>query len=529
MICKYSIVLGLLLLITSSVSLAQQRVVRPLETTVRQALVIGNSNYVHAGILRNPANDARAIGKTLSQLGFKVTTLIDASERQMDQAIRKFGRQLRGNNGVGLFYYAGHGMQIDGENYLLPTDINPSNETDISYDAMPVGKLLGQMKDAGNGMNIVILDACRNNPFARSFRSSSRGLAQVIAPTGSFISYATAPGDVAADGEGNNGLFTEKLLQHMTTPGLRLEEVFKRVRADVQLDSNNKQVPWDSSSVTGEFFFLEPKNKEEEILRKREEEIRRKEEEILRKREEEIRRKEEEILRKREENTQKDTPSEDSLLIIPAETNEKNNSPQYQNLESKNSLKSDSSKLKIMGGYASGSLSLEKDSSAYEEELDVTSLVLSGRYFINENIGLEFATAGGSVRGLKISDSSEDYKEKADGTQNTTLLGVSYNWGGDENSILGNWWTVFAGLGAGSSTAKYTIENSEEELTVAFQGFALILGFDYRTESNWLFGLSFYQVSGGPTGSRVQQLESNADEMTARTFLGVGMVGYQFN
>jgi len=265
MIRKHVIFFVLLLLLIVPATWAQERAIRPVETNIRQALVIGNANYAHAGVLRNPANDARAIGKTLSQLGFQVTTLTDADERQMDQAIRKFGRQLRGNNGVGLFYYAGHGMQIDGENYLLPTDINPSNETDVSYDAVPVGKLLGQMKDAGNGMNVVILDACRNNPFARSFRSSSNGLAQVVAPTGSFISYATAPGDVAADGEGDNGLFTEKLLQHMTTPGLRLEEVFKRVRADVQQDSNNKQVPWDSSSVTGDFFFA-PKGGETPVV-----------------------------------------------------------------------------------------------------------------------------------------------------------------------------------------------------------------------------------------------------------------------
>ncbi|MDA0857581.1 MAG: pentapeptide repeat-containing protein [Proteobacteria bacterium] len=256
MIRKHSIFFVLLLLLIMPTSWAQERAIRPVETNVRQALVIGNSKYTHTGPLRNPANDAEAISSTLKQLGFNVMTLTDADQRQMDQAIRKFGADLRGSNGVGLFYFAGHGMQIEGENYLLPTDINPSNEFDVTYDAVPVGKLLGQMEAAGNGMNVVILDACRNNPFARSFRSSSRGLAQVIAPTGSFISYATAPGDVAADGEGDNGLFTEKLLQHMITPGLRLEEVFKRVRADVQQDSSNKQVPWDSSSVTGDFFFV---------------------------------------------------------------------------------------------------------------------------------------------------------------------------------------------------------------------------------------------------------------------------------
>ena len=208
----------LTVLLLIPVTWAQERAIKPVKATaIKQALVIGNANYAYAGRLRNPVNDARAIGSTLEELGFQVTMVTDASQRKMDQAIRSFGKELKDNNGVGLFYYAGHGMQIEGENYLLPTDINPSNEFDVTYDAVPVGKLLGQMEVADNGMNVVILDACRNNPFARSFRSNSRGLAQVIAPTGTFISYATAPGSVAADGEGENGLFTAKLLKHMTT------------------------------------------------------------------------------------------------------------------------------------------------------------------------------------------------------------------------------------------------------------------------------------------------------------------------
>ena len=176
--------------------------------------------------------------------------------RQMEQAINDFGNNLRRKKGVGLFYYAGHGVQVRGENYLLPIDIIPQTAADVRYDAVPVGKLLGQMEEADNNMNLVILDACRNNPFPQSFRSANQGLAQVNAPTGSFISYATAPGQVAADGEGANGLFTSSLLKHMVVPNLKLEEVFKRVRADVQQDSSNKQVPWDSSSVTGDFFFV---------------------------------------------------------------------------------------------------------------------------------------------------------------------------------------------------------------------------------------------------------------------------------
>ena len=249
----------LLFLLLTVPALANERGVArtefaPEPNVKRLALVIGNADYAQAGSLRNPVNDAVLMERTLQSLGFSVTALRNAEQREMERAIGEFGRRLRGG-GIGLFYYAGHGMQVDGENYLLPVDANPMSESDLRYEAVPVGKLLNQMADAGNGMNLVILDACRNNPFARSFRSVSKGLAQVTAPTGTFISYATAPGSVAADGEGGNGLYTERLAAHMVTPGLSLENVFKRVRGDVMQASAGKQVPWDSSSVTGDFYF----------------------------------------------------------------------------------------------------------------------------------------------------------------------------------------------------------------------------------------------------------------------------------
>ncbi|HIA56063.1 MAG TPA: caspase family protein [Candidatus Lambdaproteobacteria bacterium] len=201
------------LILYCNLAFAQERSVRKKSeqtaaTETRLALIIGNSDYLQTARLRNPVNDARSISKTLRDLGFSVTTLENADKRGMDSAIRKFGKTLRKEGGVGLFYYASHGMQIRGENYLLPVDINPSTETDVSYDAVPLGKLLGQMKMADNGMNVVILDACRNNPFARSFRSNSSGLAQVIAPSGTFIAYATAPGSLASDRTGSNDLYT---------------------------------------------------------------------------------------------------------------------------------------------------------------------------------------------------------------------------------------------------------------------------------------------------------------------------------
>ena len=248
---------------------SQKRAIRPVTSEAtsnkRQAFVIGNSEYQYAGRLRNPVNDARAIGSTLQQLGFEVTTLTNASQRQMERSIKQFGRQLRDSKGVGLFYYAGHGMQFDGENYLLPTDIDPSTEEDVRYDAVPVGKLLAQMRAADNKMNVVILDACRNNPFSRSFRTFNPGLAQVNAAAGTFISFATAPGQVAADGSGNNGLFTSKLLQHLKTPGIRIEEVFKRTTVDVYEASNKRQAPWVQYSVIGDFFFV-PKGKNPQVF-----------------------------------------------------------------------------------------------------------------------------------------------------------------------------------------------------------------------------------------------------------------------
>ena len=248
---------------------SQKRAIRPVTSEAtsnkRQAFVIGNSEYQYAGRLRNPVNDARAIGSTLQQLGFEVTTLTNASQRQMERSIKQFGRQLRDSKGVGLFYYAGHGMQFDGENYLLPTDIDPSTEEDVRYDAVPVGKLLAQMRAADNKMNVVILDACRNNPFARSFRTFNPGLVQVNAAAGTFISFATAPGQVAADGSGNNGLFTSKLLQHLKTPGIRIEEVFKRTTVDVYEASNKRQAPWVQYSVIGDFFFV-PKGKNPQVF-----------------------------------------------------------------------------------------------------------------------------------------------------------------------------------------------------------------------------------------------------------------------
>ncbi|MBI3574488.1 MAG: caspase family protein [Gammaproteobacteria bacterium] len=222
-------------------------------TERRLALVIGNGAY-DVSPLRNPVNDARATASALRQSGFQVTERLNLTQAQMRDAIRAFGDQLH-QGGVGLFYYAGHGMQVKGRNYLIPVRADIRREDEVADQAVSADVVLQKMESAKNRLNIVILDACRNNPFARSFRSSGQGLAQMDAPSGTLLAYATAPGSVAADGSGNNGLYTQHLLASIRQPGLRIEDVFKRVRVNVKRDSKGLQVPWENTSLEGDFFF----------------------------------------------------------------------------------------------------------------------------------------------------------------------------------------------------------------------------------------------------------------------------------
>jgi uncharacterized caspase-like protein len=229
-----------------------------LATGRRIALVVGNARYKTAPLI-NPVNDARAISAALKKMNFQVILLENATISQMYSASREFGDSLRKGD-VGLFFYAGHGIQIRGRNYLIPIDANIKREDEVSFNSFDAGQLLEKMETAHSNVNIVILDACRNNPFARSFRSSSQGLAQMDAPVGTYLSFATAPAKVASDGKKGNGLYTQHLLKAMRTPGLKIEEVFKRVRVNVMNDSNGLQIPWDNSSLTGDFYFIPPEN-----------------------------------------------------------------------------------------------------------------------------------------------------------------------------------------------------------------------------------------------------------------------------
>ena len=217
----------------------------------RLALVIGNSAYRDAA-LKNPVNDARALGAKLRSLGFDVMIGENLGQRDMTRLIARFGERLAGND-VGMFFFAGHGIQIKGKNYLIPVDAQIGSENSVRAEAVDVDAVLDQL--SASPLNLVVLDACRNNPFERRFRSVGGGLAQMEAPKGTLIAYATAPGKVASDGEGVNSTYTTALLKVLGESGLPVESVFKRVRGEVTRMTGDAQVPWEASSLTGDFFF----------------------------------------------------------------------------------------------------------------------------------------------------------------------------------------------------------------------------------------------------------------------------------
>ncbi|MBL6445778.1 caspase family protein [Fulvivirga sp. 29W222] len=222
----------------------------------RLALVIGNADYQNANKLLNPVNDARSMKKALTSLGFEVMQYENLTQREMKQVIDEFGRKLESYE-VGLFYFAGHGIQASGNNYLIPVETNLTNEQQIEYDCVRADRVLGLMEYAKSKVNIVILDACRNNPFKRSWSRSAQGegLAFMNAPSGSLIAYATAPGKTASDGSGSNGLYTEALLKNLATPDLTILQVFQNVRKNVVDQSDQRQIPWESTSLIGDFYF----------------------------------------------------------------------------------------------------------------------------------------------------------------------------------------------------------------------------------------------------------------------------------
>jgi len=221
---------------------------------IKKALCIGNAAYPEEA-LANPTNDAHDVAGQLQTLGFECIVLTDATITDMQKALKRFSEYLIGAE-VGLFFFAGHGMQIDGDNYLAAVDTDFEKELDAKYSSLPLNKVIDTLERGENPTSIIMLDACRNNPYERRWRGvGSRGLAPVYAPKGTIIAYATSPGQVASDGQGSNGAFTAALLKHLTHQYVLIEDLFKRVRNTLSAATSGKQISWEHTCLMGDFFF----------------------------------------------------------------------------------------------------------------------------------------------------------------------------------------------------------------------------------------------------------------------------------
>ncbi len=221
---------------------------------IKRALCIGNAQYPDSP-LKNPTNDSNDLAVKLEALGFEVTLCTDVNHRAMDESLTQFSLDLK-ESSVGLFFFAGHGMQIDGVNYLTATDTDFSTEINAKFSSLSLNKVIEVLEKGVNATSIIILDACRNNPYERQWRGSdSWGLAPVYAPKGTIIAYATSPGQTASDGSGRNGAFTSALLSHISHQRLTIEDLFKRVRNTLSLSTAGKQTSWEHTSLMGDFYF----------------------------------------------------------------------------------------------------------------------------------------------------------------------------------------------------------------------------------------------------------------------------------
>jgi len=238
--------------------LAQGRAPALLRAT-KQALVIGNSSYKRAP-LKNPGNDAKGIAEALKAIGFDVALGMDLGQEAMSDLIQAHVERLAKEKAVGLFYFAGHGTQLAWRNYIVPLDAEIASVEAIKERCIDINTLIAGIRKAGNPMNVIILDACRDNPFGSQVQLEQKGLSQLDAPPGTFLAYATAPGNTAIDGEGANGLYTEHLLREIRVPEAKIEDVFKRVRLGVRRGSNGMQIPWESTSLEEDFWFVPPKD-----------------------------------------------------------------------------------------------------------------------------------------------------------------------------------------------------------------------------------------------------------------------------
>ena len=490
----------------------QERAVKKIENRNfnKFALVIGNSNYRFTGSLKNPINDAEGMKKILEKIGFNVDLVVDASQKEIESSIQKLGRNLYSRNSTGLFYYAGHGIQFEGENYLIPVEANPATPADLRYDAVPLGRLLNQFSISNNHTNIIILDACRNNPFPSTRNLGTRGLAQVKATQGTFISYATSPGEVAIDGSGNNSVFTASLLDKIQEPNLKIEELFKLIRQDVILQTNRAQIPWEASSLTNDFYFVQGSEKIDELDNK----IKDKERELS-------------VLQKEQTKIEKELQIQ-SQQLEKEKTNKKKSVAIEKNTDSNLSIET-KNKIRIHGGYHSNTIKLKiKGDKEKSEEINGAGLSISLKYFFGNNVSLDFITGASNVSSFIITTENEVKEETVgEGRSSFNFLSANYNWGGYSDSLFGEYWLLYVGIGYGASHMSFYSRSTKNNYEIYNRSPGATFGFDYRFAQNWAVGLTAYSMGSNPSGPRVEELKNNNETIEASSIAFNLYVGYQ--
>ena len=480
---KFPFVLSCLILYCPSVWSFGERALKPYSPEIKKvALVVGNSNYGIIESLDNPINDALAMRNSLASIGFDVHVRLDGTREEIVRDLDRFGDRISSKNTIGLFFYAGHGVQIKGQNFLVPVDATLEAESLPNREFVPLSILLRQLGKADNYANIVILDACRNNPYTQAGKIS-KGLAEMNYSTGSdlLVAYATGPGEVAFDGDGSNSDFTRSLQLRIKEPESKIEDVFKQVVNDVKLSTKNKQQPWITFSLTKDLCLVS-------------------------------------------------CPIENESGTISISTS------------SSGSLSEDETRFRFFVDYARSELVLKKESpterdrygrrETYKESYRGTGGGIFIQYFLNSDFSIIYKDMSTDLEPVSFTSYTGGTRElKGEGTIDFRSFTMAYNWGGVRDSWIGEWWIWYLGLGYGYTSVNleaWTGQNYTNSSVTHLSGQG-ILGFDYRTESDWVIGFSIVSSSdGSPSGNRVQQLEEQGYSVSVSSSLTALSLGYQF-
>ena len=488
----------------SQISLGQERAIRPHNPfTKKVALVIGNANYSWIEALNNPGNDAIAMKQSLEKIGFDVQLRLDGTKDEIVRDLNKFGDRITDKNTIGLFFYAGHGVQIENQNYLIPVDATLEADSLPNFELVSLSILMRELKRADNIANIIILDACRNNPYNQLSSSNSKGLAEMNYPKRNdlLIAYATSPGEVALDGIGPNSEFTRSLHQRIKEPGNKIEDVFKLVMNDVKNTTNDQQRPWITFSLTKDICFVTCPEKGKVISP---------------------------ITNPKYKPEQKPTPEPKvETHYIPTFS-----SPGT-------TFKIDESSFRLFVEYAMPGLMITKESITMRNRLGVperdresyngSGMGLSLFYFLNYDFSVIYQSVSADLHQVSFTtDAGKSSEQQGTGTIDFRSISLAYNWGGERDSWIGKWWVIYLGFGFGYCAANFEAENGAN-YTVTTIGGHSIFGFDYRTEDDWLFGSSFrWAMNGSPSGTRVQELEDQGYDVRVSSSLTALSIGYQF-